>query len=1025
MATYKSSHKGSQIDEAVTIANTNLGKGSDELPIYYDANGLAQTVSTSSTVTVSSTEMLTSGGAYTGLNAVVDNSDVQLVLESGSVTGYTKEGTPTISEGVASNFSASNYLHKEFSNYTISNSLTLEYTLTFSSVNTGRNQFPVKVYRTLTDNHYILNFRKLGGSAKTFSFIARNPSDTSTVVTPEFEIQYGVPTKIKVVYIGSTAKFYIDDVLKSELTGLYNISNIPLARIDMGTQYPDLATYFPGSIDLKTVKIYVDGNLYYTPLGNSSLPPSQNAVKQYVDNSLPAKQDTLYGGYGIDVNGATVSVSDDVFRENEEARIHADLKVDHFGDMSVGNDSDVLSKMEAAKRSTFDLSKFTKVGSPIVTSDGIASGFAQINYIRITNVQYASTTSFELAYPKVKFTNTSTAQTISEWGDSTNTRAMNALINGSLVTIVYRGASTILRYDIENVSTSSWYQTKIVWDGASYKIYYRIDDGEWTLGDSQADTTAPMFTANYCFLGVNNVTLNPLTYGSIDLKQFSIAVDGVEVLSGNKTGIDTIKPDDYTVVGTPTISADGIASGFSTSSYIKTPTLNLDSNNWVLECDFIVTGSTETPIVVGSDTGEVKLATAWISDTNIRLAMSSNGSSWDIANNLSIPANIPSNTKNSIKLLFNGTQYLLYVNGTLVKTIDSTSKIYTASTTVFTLGVHRNKTSALEGSIDLNAFKIYVDGNLVYQPCLKIPYTLSKDGNKIVDNFYRPRVEDEYTQAGYTPYYTLQQELGDNYTVVGSPTISANGIASGFSSSNYLKKENLIPLTFNELIIKCKFRTTSVSTYDAIFSLYTPSATQKTNLIFNYNKISLTSGDTVFAVLTSTNNWIANTEYSAKTRINVALNKIFLDIYNPDGTVFYSNETAITTALDTTKTFSLLLGVQPGAAYPLTNGSIDLNAFKIYIDNKLVYTAGRNYTLPTVEQNDIVEEYLSGVTSYIQRADLSIEQQGTTTSGTTVTFPKAFIDTNYALSLPYSAKTVTGFTAAADGDYMAEGYTSL
>ena len=57
--------------------------------------------------------------------------------------------------------------------------------------------------------------------------------------------------------------------------------------------------------------------------------------------------------------------------------------------------------------------------------------------------------------------------------------------------------------------------------------------------------------------------------GSIDLKQFSITVDGKEVFSGNKTGLDVIKPDNYTVVGSPVISDDGVASGFSASNRLK------------------------------------------------------------------------------------------------------------------------------------------------------------------------------------------------------------------------------------------------------------------------------------------------------------------------------------------------------------------------------------------------------------------------------------------------------------------------
>ena len=59
------------------------------------------------------------------------------------------------------------------------------------------------------------------------------------------------------------------------------------------------------------------------------------------------------------------------------------------------------------------------------------------------------------------------------------------------------------------------------------------------------------------------------------------------------------------------------------------------------------------------------------------------------------------------------------------------------------------------GKSDLSGNKIYVDGDLVYQPCLKIPYTQSKTGSKVVNSVYRDRVNDMAEQFGSAPYYTL------------------------------------------------------------------------------------------------------------------------------------------------------------------------------------------------------------------------------------------------------------------------------
>ncbi len=66
--------------------------------------------------------------------------------------------------------------------------------------------------------------------------------------------------------------------------------------------------------------------------------------------------------------------------------------------------------------------------------------------------------------------------------------------------------------------------------------------------------------------------------------------------------------------------------------------------------------------------------------------------------------------------------------------------------------------------IDINSCKVYVDGKLIYQPLLKIPYTLSKTGSKIADTNYRTRIQDMYEQFGYAPYYTLD-EVNKNFTL--------------------------------------------------------------------------------------------------------------------------------------------------------------------------------------------------------------------------------------------------------------------
>ena len=104
-------------------------------------------------------------------------------------------------------------------------------------------------------------------------------------------------------------------------------------------------------------------------------------------------------------------------------------------------------------------------------------------------------------------------------------------------------------------------------------------------------------------------------------------------------------------------------------------------------------------------------------------------------------------------LSFNGTD--TYV----LKLIMNDGYVYTKSYTNTNILMPQQNWLAVghRGSeiIDLNTIKLYSNGNLVYQPCLKIPYTESKTGSKIVGVNYRERVKDMYKQFGYAPYYTL------------------------------------------------------------------------------------------------------------------------------------------------------------------------------------------------------------------------------------------------------------------------------
>jgi hypothetical protein len=123
---------------------------------------------------------------------------------------------------------------------------------------------------------------------------------------------------------------------------------------------------------------------------------------------------------------------------------------------------------------------------------------------------------------------------------------------------------------------------------------------------------------------------------------------------------------------------------------------------------------------------------------------------------------------------FTGTKYIWAYNvegGAPVSSIvaETTDKLYS-----YNIGQDKFRIGQFTqgGSIDLNTFKIYVDGDLVYQPCLKIPYTEAGNGkgynastgSKIVNSIYRDRVNDMAEQFGFANYYTLDEDNG-NFTL--------------------------------------------------------------------------------------------------------------------------------------------------------------------------------------------------------------------------------------------------------------------
>ena len=489
-------------------------------------------------------------------------------------------------------------------------------------------------------------------------------------------------------------------------------------------------------------------------------------------------------------------------------------------------DADGLAFVKNYAHSTFDKSKFTVVGSPKITEDGVLSSIgldAWHNYVSCPAI--SPTKSLDITIlakmPTTAITHSNGLLTRSG-NDGGIYFQLNYNSGGSYYQIALGSTEQADISGWANLGAIDYNKDvlfNIKWDGSVYKVLKSLDYGKTVTQIGSWNSSTPIGADTY------NIGLYASELLGIDLKYLSVIVDGVPKFVGNKTGIDTIKDNNYTVVGTPTISADGIASGFSTSNYLyKSNAITVGTNS-----SFVFRGTFKPTALGNADTlFEINDLHSGNDSNNNKLIIRTNSAgkingfySGENVTNTTIDTNLylSVNTNNDISINTNdGVHYIFTVNG-VSQSVTFNDAFYASQYTV-TIGRRRlsydaTTATAFQGSIDLNSFKIYVDGDLVYQPCLKIPYTESKTGSKIVDSIYRDRVNDMAEQFGFANYYTLQDEANGNYTVVGSPTISSDFVASGFATNqtNYINVSGTY-----------KFSTTNSFEIDTAFTLSSSSS---------------------------------------------------------------------------------------------------------------------------------------------------------------------------------------------------------
>lgn len=211
------------------------------------------------------------------------------------------------------------------------------------------------------------------------------------------------------------------------------------------------------------------------------------------------------GGSGTAIDDATTSTTSTW----SSSKINSEITTDIENLKNTKNDN------------IFDIGKFTVVGSPTITDDGIASGFSASNYVK---VPFATTKPFVIEH------------TFNTGSFDSSVGTLNALQLQNVANIyINKGQSSFtLSYNANDGTTKYKYMSSISVN-TNYKIICNINGANSYFELKNLDTNesvklnVPLLTENSALTGI---FIKNLYAGSIDLKKFSITVDGKEVFNG-------------------------------------------------------------------------------------------------------------------------------------------------------------------------------------------------------------------------------------------------------------------------------------------------------------------------------------------------------------------------------------------------------------------------------------------------------------------------------------------------------------
>lgn len=187
----------------------------------------------------------------------------------------------------------------------------------------------------------------------------------------------------------------------------------------------------------------------------------------------------------------------------------------------------------------------------------------------------------------------------------------------------------------------------------------------------------------------------------------------------------------FIIIGNPTITDDGIATGFSKNNYIRVKNIfNPLDHSWVIKGCFTIDSTTSKSRQIYTNSNGINGINLVINSSNkLQLYLSNNGTSYNIGI-LTSDRELSPNVKYYFIAEFDGnkTYKLTIYDGIKYSVYTLTSSLtIPENSNQGTIGYNAWFDRCFYGSIDISSFEFYINNNLVFKGTKTVPETVKLD----------------------------------------------------------------------------------------------------------------------------------------------------------------------------------------------------------------------------------------------------------------------------------------------------------